>query len=298
MKTCYNPREIALLKWSLKVAPFYFMTVIAVGLATGCVTVEGDDPDVIVVVEPDEPEQPEPQPEPTEPDPTPPDPQPEPEPWCGLESEIAETDIPAFGEDWTNGHPFEVGDTVGYLDVVRWDGWSTLTVRTFNENNVERSYSLSAREVGPVYAYCEYYVSDVLVDNPRVFILYSVTCSNANGTMPQRWVELSIIDTEYGTDTTFGFWELAQEMYENYQLALDNGNLLVGSYNVFSSVHSVRPIHRDNGLYWAGDKLVVSANNPVWAFQRYIGFDATDGLLTFIVADYATTRTTRYRACE
>src|SRR5689334_3314221 len=182
----------------------------------------------------------------SEPDPVEPDPQPEPEPWCGLESQIAATDIPAFGEDWTNGHPFEVGDTVGYLDVVRWEGWSTLTVRTFNENNVERDYSLSARMIGPVYAYCDYYVNDVLVDNPRVYILHSVTCTNVNGTTPQRWVELSVIDTEYGTDITFGFWELAQEMYENYQLGLDNGNLLVGSYNVFSSIHSVRPIHRDN----------------------------------------------------
>jgi hypothetical protein len=294
---CFNKRERALLKGCFYAVPLYLMAVVVIAQLTGCITIEGDEPDTIVVVEPDEPEQPDPQPEPTEPEQ--PDPQPEPEPWCGLEMQIAETSIPAFGEDWTNGHPFEVGDTVGYLDVVRWDGWSTLTVHTFNENNVERSYSLSARMVGPVYAYCEYYVSDVLVDNPRVFILYGVTCSNANGTMPQRWVELSIIDTEYGTDATFGFWELAQEMYENYQLGLDNGNLLVGSYNVFSAVHSVRPIHRDNGLYWAGDKQAVSAPDPVWASQRFIGFEvAADGVMTFVLADQDTTRTTHYRACE
>ncbi|WKZ28784.1 MAG: hypothetical protein QY323_04600 [Patescibacteria group bacterium] len=59
---CSNPREITLLKWSLRGLPFYILAIAIVKLATGCVTVEGDDPvdcgDNIVVVEPPDPESP------------------------------------------------------------------------------------------------------------------------------------------------------------------------------------------------------------------------------------------------
>ncbi len=48
---CFNPREIKLLTWSLRGTPLYILLIVIAKLATGCVTVEGDDPDTIVVID-------------------------------------------------------------------------------------------------------------------------------------------------------------------------------------------------------------------------------------------------------
>lgn len=222
----------------------------------------------------------------------------DPEPWCGLEHSIESTDVPVFGEDWTNGHPFEVSGGVGYLDVVRYAEWTYLNVRIFDEHNVEHDYSLSARLVGYGYAYCDYHVHDVLVDGPRVRVLHAATCWSEDAQVQQRWVELSTIDVEYGLAATYGFWQLAQETYRLYQLALDGGDLLIGSYDVYSAELGVRIAHRQNGLYWIGDARTVSGPSPEWPFQRFVAFDAQDGQLTYRLTDGRSVRTTRYRACD
>jgi len=221
------------------------------------------------------------------------------EPWCGLDAAVTPTDSPVFAEDWTNGYPFEAEGSVGYLDVVHGSLSTYLLLRVFGEDNTERSYSLSARLLSELNAYCDYYVHDVLVDGPRVYVLHASTCWSGTGEVESRSVELSTIDVTYGLSATYGHWQLSQEMYRLYQLALDGDVMLIGSYDVFSAEHAVRVLHRSNGLQWLGQPTVVSPPSTEWSFQRFIAFDAHDGLLTYKVADYGSgVRTIRYRACE
>lgn len=219
------------------------------------------------------------------------------EPWCGLDETVTPTDVPAFGEDWTNGHPFEVDDAVGYLDVTRWSNWTALTVRVFDENNIEHSYSLSARQTGTGYDYCDYFVHDVLVDGPRVHVLHAATCWSEAGQVLQRWVEISTIDVEFGLSATYGYWQLAQEPYRLYQLAIDGDDMLIGSYMTYGAEFAFRRVYRQNGLTWLGEPTPVGTPSAEWSFQRFISFDAQDGLLTYRLADPRAVRTTRFRAC-
>ncbi|MFA5854343.1 MAG: hypothetical protein WC866_04655 [Patescibacteria group bacterium] len=296
---CFNPREIKLLTWSLRGTPLYILMVVIVKLATGCVTIEGDDPDIIVVNEPDDPEQPEPQPEPTEPDLAPPDPQPEPEPWCGMETDITETDTPAFGEDWTNGHPFEVGGGVGAIDIVSAPDFVYVVLNYYDESNLRRQYWVVGQQLGVSYVGCEFWVQDVATDTARAHILVSRICWSEGGTVNHRATTLSTIDVEEGLNGIWHLWELEQEQgCRNYQIAADGAELVLGTYNCQTGGLSVRPLHRMSGNIWVGEENILVEYNYPWAFQRFIAFNATDGLLTYELAGQRDVQTTRYRACE
>ncbi len=46
---CFNKRERALLKGCFYAAPLYLMAILVIAQLTGCITIEGDEPDVIVI---------------------------------------------------------------------------------------------------------------------------------------------------------------------------------------------------------------------------------------------------------
>ena len=270
-----------------------FMLVLAIAWASaGCVNYYEAGPDntpggVVVAPPPSQPEQP-----------TPPD---EPEAWCGLESQVELTDNPTFGEEWTFGHPFEANGGVGHLEVVTTeDPDQILLFLNFHDvQNRFHRYYLSGIVLGPVYVGCSYFVSDVVVDGTRVYVLYSLTCQpGIDPIFGDRLVLLTEVDVEDSLSGLNILWPLEQEVYTNYQLARDGDNLVLGTYNVFSAKLGMRTLRRQGQFISVGEEQVVRGSDMAWMFTDFASFEAVDGLLTYKLANDIGVQTTRYRACD
>jgi hypothetical protein len=194
---------IGFILWKL----WTIVAIVGTLLQTGCATIDepSTDDDVIVPV-----------------DPAPPAVEPaDPEPWCGLEAELEETETPDFADPWTTGQPFEVDGFVAYLDVVHETDWMGLELHAFDENGMHWAYMLSSFIFTESAVAGDYWVSDVLIEDGLVHVLYSLTTWSSDGQAVDRLMRLSTIDLRHGLTGHAHLWKIFDEMYRLYQLAVD-----------------------------------------------------------------------------
>jgi hypothetical protein len=272
------------------------LTVLAMCAFTACTeSPDSDGPNVDVDFPCDEPVEPDlPEAEPTEP----PAPEAE-EPWCGLETNVVENPTPTFPEDWTHGHPFEVGEFVGYAEVWNQPGWVGLHLHTFDEGNFHRTYSLSSYLLDETYPNGGHAVHDILIEGSLIHVLFSAVLHDAGGQMVHRQLVLATIDPANGLLGVSVVYSHPGDAPNMHQLAFDGGELIMGTYNVWTGSLSYRTLHRVSGIVLVDNDVTFARHEDLpWSFARFQAFDLHDGLATFTLSAGLADQTTRYRACE
>lgn len=240
-------------------------------------------------------------------DPTDPMPEPEPtsEPECGLQTAEEEGDF-LLPPDWTNGHPFVIGDFVGYADTVTNASSARLRIRIFNEEGgvVQEhwiaSYDLAQYEEGS-YAY--FHIYDVVVREDLVHILWKSEMIRPDGASdPFPAYGLAVIMPELNLAGTSYLPQLmwAGNVWTEHRLAFDEGGALhLGSYDVMTA----ELWHRDFIVSADGYALAflyaefVHQLDDRWQFSILNAFSVEEGALHYRVGGGSRVHVA-YRACE
>lgn len=268
---------------------------IAVGVMTsGCATEPGDLSDDGI----EEPGAPDDTVTPDEPD--------APEQTCGTHYVEVEGDFPV-PPYWTGGHPFTIGDYVGYADVVTATFFSGLMLRIFDQDGPGvrehwlHSYDLRGHEPG---SFASFQIHDILVNGDLVHILWRADLLGPNGSpdpFPAHGLT-TIIPSLDLVDTA----ALPQLMWENnprlrHRLAVDEeGHLHLGSYDYLTGELSHRPFvetvhgyafawHESNFVHQLGD---------IWRFSVLNDFAVENGALKYLVGGPYRAASVTHRACD